>query len=178
MGRFRGFNTYMEYERGFRGWLAFFFITSCVGVLQRCYTLFRMGAVLEHAFALGAPALAVCAVVVAVLIIAALLIGSIYGLRLFVNEDRRTPAFWTRYLIVQLVADVLYFACLAFYRSMASDEGYMGVFAEYFTSGFLFGFLVMACWAAYWMRSKRVRATYGYSGFGPAQSPAVNERAA
>jgi hypothetical protein len=61
---------------------------------------------------------------------------------------------------------------------MASDEGYMGVFAEYFTSRFLFGFLVMACWAAYWMRSKRVRATYGYAGFGPAESPAVNERAA
>jgi hypothetical protein len=35
MTRYPGFTQYMEQERGFRGWLVYFYVTSCIGAVLR-----------------------------------------------------------------------------------------------------------------------------------------------
>src|SRR4051812_39264428 len=87
MSRLRGFNTYMEYERGFHGWLVFFFITMCIGELFRAYTLVQLLLAAVTLRGNGAGMAATLPASVAAGLVGAMWIGGLYGLYLFVHAD-------------------------------------------------------------------------------------------
>ena len=164
MSRLRGFDTYMEYERGFHGWLFFFFVTACIGQSVRTYTVYSLVRLVYQLSVANDSWAAILAAVCAAAIILALWLGELYGLVLFAKGDQRTPAFWSAFFLVSLVGEVLFFLAVAFRVSIQASEPFTQSLADRFTFRWIEGLLLMAVWAGYWMRSKRVRATYGYAG--------------
>src|SRR5579862_3179450 len=111
--RWRGFLRYTEPDRGFGGWFIYFFVSSVIGVVVQGYWLVRSGGFL-HAWSISRlpHARGIFAIEVALTgIRVAFFVGRLVGLWLFVNEDRRTPAFWTGFFTgavpVQLLFDLL-----------------------------------------------------------------------
>jgi putative copper export protein len=165
MGRLRGFNTYMEYERGFHGWLVFFFLTMCLGELVRAFSIYRLCHVVYELVSGHEALAAIASATVAALLIAGLWVGGLYGLLLFMHEDRRSPAYWSGYLLMSFVGEIIFFVAIAYEVSVMTAVPFVQTLADRVTLQSVEGLLMMAVWAGYWMRAKRVRATYGYAGF-------------
>jgi hypothetical protein len=165
MTRLRGFNTYMEYERGFHGWLVFFFITMCLGEAVRANTTYRLLSVVYRLVSQHENVAAVSSAAVAAFLVTALWLGGLYGLVLFALEDQRTPAYWSGYFLASLVGEMLFFVAVAYELSVLTAAPFSQTLADRVTLQAGEGLLIMAVWAGYWMISKRVRATYGTVGF-------------
>src|SRR4051812_39249685 len=108
----RGFATYMEHERGFRGWLVFFFVTACLGALARGFILFQTARTLRLVFNTGAATL-VGAVIAQLVVDMVLFVAVIYGLRLFADQDPRTPAFWSSFFLAAVPIEMASSALIA-----------------------------------------------------------------
>lgn len=106
MSRYPGFNTYMEFERGFHGWLVFFYVTTCIAAAFRAYLLFVAGTTFRAALDHGAVSL-VLLVVAQLAIQASLLLGTLYGLRLFAIGDARTPTFWGSFFLASIASFIV-----------------------------------------------------------------------
>ena len=162
----KGFNQYMEFERGFHGWLTFFFITACLGALVRAYGVFESGRLL-HLVLGNAEDMGVVGTAAGQLLVELGLFGAmLYGLRLFLNEDPRTPRYWTIFFLVSIPAVVAVQACTAFQTAHFGSISFSDALWSLLRSGGLRGMALALIWALYWMRSNRVRLTYGTVGFG------------
>jgi hypothetical protein len=160
----RGFDTYMEYERGFHGWLVFFFITACIGALLRVYILFQVSRMLWLVASSGELGL-ISATVGEVLIAVILVLAMAFGLRLFANQDARTPRFWAGYFLAAIPLDIAVHALMAVQTTYYEPTSFGAAFLDALRTGGLRGAAISLAWALYWMRSKRVRLTYGTAGF-------------
>lgn len=165
MARFRGFNTYLEWERGFRGWLVFFFLSACLSALGEAYLLFQRGRVLAALSRAGAFRTPLAVELCLTLVAAATFVGIVYGLGLFVHEDERTPAFWTGFFLVTIPVSAAV-AMLDVYltRGYARTSLVQALLAA-LRRRELVTLALKALWVLYWMRSDRVRRTYGHAGF-------------
>lgn len=160
----RGFDTYMEYERGFHGWLFFFFITACIGALFRIYILFltlRMLLLVASSGELGV----ISTVVGQLLIDVIFLVAMAFGLRLFANQDARTPRFWAGFFLAAIPLDLAFHSLMAVQMVHYEAASFGAAFWDSLGTGGLRGAAISLAWALYWMRSKRVRLTYGTAGF-------------
>ena len=174
MARPRGFNQYMEFERGFHGWLTFFFVTSCLGVLLRAYALFEAirvaRLVLGHVDDIGVVAASQGQMAIEF----ALLVAAVYGLRLFLREDRRTPTFWAVFFLISIPATLAVDACTAFQTAYFDRTDFAAAFRSLLATGGLRGMAMSLMWALYWMRSDPVlRLTYGATAFALRQDPTI-----
>jgi len=168
--RYPGFQQYMEPERGFRGWLVFFYVTSCVGAALRAYWLFQAGATLRLVIGTGSASL-IGVVAVRTLVHAGMLIATIYGLLLFAKADRRTPTFWGA-LLVASIASFIVLDALVSLQTTAVDAPFATAFWPVLRAG-LPAIALQLAWMVYWIRSVRVRLTFGSTAFiGRAASPA------
>lgn len=167
----RGFDTYMEYERGFHGWLFFFFISACIGLLFRVYIFFQVSRILWVVAPLGKPGL-ISAVVGQLLIEVIFLVAMVFGLRLFANQDVRTPRFWAGYFLAAIPLEFAFYSLIAVETIYYEPASFWTAFRDSLQTGGLRGAAISLAWALYWMRSKRVRLTYGTAGFErPAEIP-------
>jgi len=160
----RGFDTYMEYERGFHGWLFFFFITACIGALFRVYILFQASRMLWLVASSGELGL-ISASVGQLLIAVIFVLAMAFGLLLFANQDSRTPRFWTGYFLAVIPLDIAVYSLIAVQTIYYEQTNFGAAFWGLLRSGGLRGAAISLVWALYWMRSKRVRLTYGTAGF-------------
>lgn len=154
----------MEFERGFHGWLVFFFVTTCLGFLLRGLLLFQAGQMLRLVIGQATLALIVASVA-RVLVAAALFLAMLYGLGLFLNEDPRTPTFWASYFLASIVGAMVNYSLIALQTTYYQDTTFGAALWESLRNGGLRGMLVYLAWSLYWMRSKRVRLTYGRNAF-------------
>jgi hypothetical protein len=169
----------MEYERGFHGWLAFFFVTSCIAAIVQGYYLFLASRGVWLAISTGYGAMITASAVAQSMIITALLIGRLYGLWLFAHEDRRSPAFWSAFLLLVVPADLVIHMLGAYQASTIDGTAFVGELRGQLETTVLRSFAVSLAWALYWMRSRRVRETYGYNGLRmPPPAPTSFEPAA
>lgn len=166
--RFRGFIRYMEPDRGFGGWLTWFFISGMGAVIAQGYSLVLRAEIL-HALS---PALqlphtrTVLAIeIVRTFILVILFGGRITGLWMFVNEDKRTPAFWTAYFTAAIPLE-LAFGVLGVATSAVAwfSEGLAAAVRAH-TAETVWPIAFAVAWGLYWRRSRRVRNTYGYTGW-------------
>ncbi len=164
--RWRGFLRYMEPDRGFGGWLIWFFISTLNGVVYQGYWLVRSGGYLHAWSTSQLPQARVVFGIEAALTFMriGLFIGRVVGLWLFVNEDRRTPAFWTGYFTAAVPVQLGFRLLGATLASRVLDETFAAaVLAN--VRGTLWPITYSVAWALYWRRSRRVRNTYGYTGW-------------
>lgn len=116
----------MEPDRGFGGWLAFFFISVVSGIAAQGYWLVQGGGSLhawstsEQPYARSVLALEAARTVIHAGIFCTLVIG----IWLFVNEDRRTPAFWTAYFAAVIPVDVAFGLLGAALSSRVSGQSF------------------------------------------------------
>jgi hypothetical protein len=153
-----------EGRRVFRGWLLFFFATTCVGLATRMAGIVRAVEIAANAAATGmAPP--VGATLVALVARVALLAATLNGLHLFARGDARTPTWWG----LVLLADVSFGVTLvvaAAYRSTVVDQTPFLTALSW--SVRLYGSssqVVALAWLGYWMRSAQVRRTFGANAF-------------
>ena len=154
----------MEYERGFHGWLFFFFISACIGALFRVYILFQASRMLWLVASSGELGL-ISASVGEVLIAVIFVLAMAFGLLLFANQDSRTPRFWTGYFLAVIPLDIAVYSLIAVQTIYYEQTNFGAAFWGLLRSGGLRGAAISLVWALYWMRSKRVRLTYGTAGF-------------
>ena len=163
MTRYPGFRTYMEFERGFHGWLVFFFVTSCIGVCVSAFWLFRAGATLRLATATGSISL-ITIVILRIAIRAALLVAAIRGLHLFVHADSRTPTFWGAFLIASVILFIALDATTALQAVIVDGASFSVGFWPLVREG-ISPIVLQLVWLLYWIRSVRVRLTFGSNAF-------------
>lgn len=161
-----GFARPAATDRGFRGWLMFFFVTVSIGSLLRVYLLYTISAELRIVLSSGAlPMIGLVGLELSLEF--TLLVATVYGLLLFANGDRRTPTYFAALFLTMLPAETLFFAILAkqlvYLRAMGFAEAFWN---ELMPRGFR-DLVMQLIWAFYWMRSKRVRLTFGATGFEP-----------
>jgi hypothetical protein len=164
MARLHGFATYPDPERGFRGWLVFFFVTACLGVLVRGYTFALTGQLLWRSLHGAADIAPQWSAILRFVIEAALFIGTVQGLRMFARGDRRTPTYWAAFFLVSIPAILAFDALVAIDLARLDRRDFAGEFLR-LVRGALSGILISLVWALYWMRSRRVRLTYGANAF-------------
>lgn len=154
----------MEYERGFHGWLVFFFVTTCFGALARMYILVQTSRTLRYVVGNG-EMLLIAAVAAQLLIDAALLVALVFGLKLFSDQDARTPTYWSAFFLAVIPLELLNFAFISYQSTYYNDVTFSSALWNCLRGGGLRGMLLSLVWAVYWMRSNRVRLTYGKNGF-------------
>jgi hypothetical protein len=154
----------MEFERGFHGWLVFFFVTTCLGLLVRGYILFQAGQMLRLVLGQGNGVL-IASSIGRLLVDAALLCAMLYGLRLFLNEDPLTPTFWAALFLASIVGALATYSLIALQATYYEDTTFGAALWDSLRTGGLRGILVYLAWTLYWIRSKRVRLTYGHNAF-------------
>jgi hypothetical protein len=164
VSRYRGFSTYMEFERGFHGWLVFFFVTACLGLAARGFILFQAGQMLLLVIG-QAHGIVIASSVVRLLLNAALFLAALQGIRLFLHEDPRTPTFWAALFLVSMLAALANYSLIALQATYYEDTTFGAALRESLWDRGLRGMVVYLAWALYWIRSKRVRFTYGRNAF-------------
>jgi uncharacterized protein DUF2569 len=172
MSRYRGFATYMEFERGFHGWLVFFFVTTCLAVLVRAFLVVQAAQIALLAGHMGQAQLVVASLA-RLLIEFLLLAAMLYGLRLFLHEDRRTPTYWAAFFLISVPGTLASYALLAVLIASYQNMSFGTAFWETLSPNGLPGIAVYLVWALYWMRSKRVRLTYGAGAFESLSGPST-----
>src|SRR5688572_29528786 len=154
----------MEFERGFHGWLVFFFATACLGLLARGFILFQTGQMLRLVVG-QANGVIIGSSIAQLFVAAALFLATVYGLRLFLNEDPRTPTFWATLCVVSIFGALATFSLIALQTTYYEDTTFGAALWDLVRTGGLPGTLVYLAWTLYWVRSKRVRLTYGRNAF-------------
>jgi hypothetical protein len=164
MIRLRGFDEFTEYERGFRGWLVFFFATITLGILYRGYTLVRFVEAAVPVVTLVHPPEVVVWVTVEVVIRTGVLLACLYGMVLFATGDARTPTYFAIYFLASVAADISLYAIVAHDSTVGTHTSFADSFEGLLRANAL-ALAVMLVWCLYWMRSSRVRLTYGSNAF-------------
>ena len=165
--RFRGFVRYMEPDRGFGGGLTWFFISGVGAVFGQGYSLVLWG---EYLHALSAslelphPRAVLAIEIVRVFIRVMIFVGCVTGLWLFANDDRRTPAFWTVYFTAAIPLDLAFGVLGVAISALAGDESILAAMRAH-TPETALPIAIDVAWGMYWRRSRRVRNTYGYTGW-------------
>jgi hypothetical protein len=144
-----------------------FFVTTLCAIATDLYALGRIGLALWLLMRAFATSMGIVAALWLVMLALRLgfLAAEVIGLRLFLNEDKRTPAFWSRYFaatagLIPLYIGVAHLAALQIYHgSPPSPPGLSSRTAAILACG------VSLAWCSYWSRSRRVRNTYGYTGW-------------
>jgi hypothetical protein len=164
--RFRGFNTYLEWDRGFHGWLVVWFATVVSALFFEAVSLVRIGRAAARLWAAAGPnAWIVRAALVADIIWSVgIFVALVYGLSLFLREERTTRRFWIWYYsLIAAAACGLRF--LALYRESVSRHVPVGsTLLSTMTWRATSGIVLPLAWGLYWALSKRVRITYGTIG--------------
>jgi len=168
--KYPGFRTYMEYERGFHGWLVFFFLTTCIGAAGRAYFVFRAATDLRMVMAGNAASAIVISVAAQTLIHVALFGATIAGFWFFAQCRRGTATYWASYELASIVAVVALNLIVA-YQAELIDGSPVSIQSS-INANELRSIALQLVWVLYWVRSKRVRLTFGANAFqrGP-QSP-------
>jgi hypothetical protein len=151
---------------GVGGWLAWFVLgqigTACIGIYEVYSSMSTLGAqqsalrVVDAGLVVDSYIDGLCA--------GAFAVGAIVGLYLMARKSILTPRFFCFFLGIAAVLAVVEFAVLVdisdrltrLQRNTVTDSD---------ITGQLRGVLYGVVWMFYWMRSKRVKANYGYSGF-------------
>jgi hypothetical protein len=162
----------MEFERGFHGWLVLFFASSCLGACLRAYVLFRTSAELRlatesHSFPL------LLTVVALLLIRGSLFVATIVGLHMFAKGDSRTPTFWAMLLIASSTANAVSLALGAYEASLLNGDGFAATLWSQLGPWELWSSTGPLVWVFYWMRSTRVRLTFGRNAFSASRSAPI-----
>jgi hypothetical protein len=171
----RGFAHYMEYERGFRGWLVFFFVTICLSALLRAYIVFQTSRMLSLVVGSGHGTL-IGSVAAQLVVGIGLLAAECYGIKHFADQDRRTPRYWSAFFLAAVVLQFCNYALIAYQTTFYNDVSFSSALRDTVRDGGLRGMVVSLAWALYWMRSRRVQLTYGTKGFERALTRPVPER--
>lgn len=163
MARPRGFNTYLEWDRGFRGWLVVWFVTAMLVLVAQVVNLVRVGrmsAVWWSAVGAKTWVLKTVVVVDAVWGIG-VFVALVYGLALFLREDHATPQFWVRFYIVVTILGTAVYVLHAYRLAVWHESSVRMVLVGWGWQRAALAVLLPLVWALYWMRSKRVKNTYG-----------------
>jgi hypothetical protein len=153
-----------EGRRVFRGWLLFFFATTCVGVASGAVGIARAVDVAANASANG-TAPPVGSTFVALVVRIALLGATFYGLYLFARGDARTPTWWGAVLLASASFSVALIAAAAYRSTIADQTPFFTALVWSMRVHGPSGFAVPLAWLAYWMRSAQVRRTFGANAF-------------
>lgn len=144
------------------GWLAFFAVTRVLVVAALGVTaLFTF----NRAFTSGASGGDSVKFVAVVLLEAIAMVVNINGLRLLWRGSPSTPRFWCWYFLASTPfwAFVLYIALVG--QGDFATPGGRHVMPGQWTAELARAAVYGALWLGYWMRSKRVEATFGTVGF-------------
>jgi hypothetical protein len=166
----------MEHERGFHGWLVFFFLTASIGAAGRAYFVFRAAMDLRMVMAGDASFAIVTSVAAQTLIHLALFGGTIGGLWYFAQCRRATATYWASYLLASIVA-VGALNLIGAYQAELIEGAPVSIQSSMHAND-LRSFALQLVWVLYWVRSKRVLLTFGANAFqrGP-QSPIADSSA-
>lgn len=157
----RGFNTYLEWDRGFHGWLIVWFLTTVLALAGHVVNMLRVGRMGPvwwstagaHVWFFRISA------VVDVIWVVAVFVALVYGLALFLDEDKATPRFWTRYFVtIAIVGSALYL--FHSYRMARWQDVPVAMILRQKPWSPVLSAALSIVWALYWSRSKRVRNTY------------------
>ena len=102
---------------------------------------------------------------VALTVRVALLGATVCGLYLFVRGDARTPTWWGGVLLASATFSVWLVVANAYRSTIVDQTPFLTALswsARIYGSS---GFAVTLAWLAYWMRSVRVRRTFGANAF-------------
>jgi hypothetical protein len=156
----------MEHDRGFHGWLVFFFVTACLGVLVRAYVIFQAAQLLWLVAGQG-NGVVIASSIGRLLVHVGLLLATLRGLWFFLNEDSRTPTFWAILFLASILGALVTYSLIALQATHYQDTTFGAGLWQSLRDGGLRGMGVYLAWALYWMFSKRVRLTYGRNAFEP-----------
>ena len=157
----RGFNTYLEWDRGFHGWLIVWFLTTVLALAAHVASMLRVGRMGAAWWSIGGADVWLFRIsaVVDVLWVIAIFAAIVYGLALFLDEDKATPQFWTCYFVtVAIVGSALYL--FHSYRTARLQDVPVAMILRQKPWPPVFSAALSIVWAFYWSRSKRVRNTY------------------
>jgi hypothetical protein len=166
----------MEFERGFHGWLVLFFAGSCLAAVLRGLALFRTGAELRLAVNDHDPSL-LLTVLALVVIRAILFAATIVGLALFAKASTHTPDYFALLLLGSVLANGLLFFLNVREGALLNGGAFAADLWSRFGESELRAAAVALVWALYWMRSVRVRLTFGRNAFSPRPAPTVQAAA-
>jgi hypothetical protein len=119
MPHFPGLTSRPDPAAGVRGWLAFFLFSACVAVLTRVWVVGTLTLAFLAFIWRGTTLSASLAIAGALVIEASLLVLTVFGVRLILRDDARTPDFWATFLLASLPALVLFDVCLAYGEAVA-----------------------------------------------------------
>jgi hypothetical protein len=152
-----------------RGWLAFFLFAACVAALIRVWVVGTLSLAFLGFISLGTTLSASLAMAGALVIEASLLVLTVFGVRLMLRGDARTPDFWATFLLASVPTLVLFDVCLAYGEAVADGTTFGQNLRDLLLeNGGARGMLASALWALYWVQSDRVRRTYGRNAFAKA----------
>jgi len=168
MSLFPGLERRANPDAGVRGWLALFFCGACAAALVRAWAVGTLGVATGTLIASGALNRIFPGIAGAFAIELVLFLLTVNGVRLMVRGDAKTPDFWATVLLASTPALVLFYACVAYSDSVVEGRAFGASFMDHLLErGALRGILVSLLWALYWMKSPRVRLTYGRNAFAP-----------
>lgn len=153
--------------RGVGGWLGFFLFGQAVSVVilaYYVYTNLHAAAVLRPTLSAIAPSvLTSLYLLVALQVFVA--VSAIVGIGMIVQKHPRTPTYWCVLLVLMMPALItLIIHDYSIAESLQKMSGEVSSLPAP-DAKIVRAIVVLACWLTYWIRSKRVHATFGYSGF-------------
>jgi len=156
--------------RGIGGWLAVFVLLVIGGLLIDAHGLYLS----RHAVRLELRALPrlshvrapqfILLALARHFVVAAVVILRVIGLWLIARCSRRTAAYWTIVSAVLMPLQLYHGAMGAWQRRAAARIGIRVLQAVPFGLVAVVGALTAAIWCGYWLRSRRVLATFGRRG--------------
>jgi hypothetical protein len=166
----------MEYERGFHGWLVFFFLSASIGAAVRAYFGFLSAMDLRMVIASSASFAIISSVVAQALIHLGLFGASLVGLWYFAQCRRGTATYWASVLIASIVA-VAVLNLIGAYQVQLIDGTPVSI-QRSIKANELRSVALQLVWVLYWVRSKRVRLTFGANAFQRGGQPLTTDSAA
>jgi hypothetical protein len=169
---------------GISGWLAFFLIAQVVAVLMAVSPVISLPTTLRNGFRLGSVVAALGPLLVLetgvnLLVPVLILIGLVLSMR----RDRRAPRLWfayltlsAAYLAIDLSVGRLLNSELA--RVLGSDSAKAADARGSSNLAMIRQIVVTLVWALYWVRSERVRGTFGAAALDKTARPIVRVEAA
>jgi len=168
MSLFPGLDRRFNPDAGVRGWLALFLFGACCAALVRAWAVGTLGLATGTLLARGTRSGLFPGIAGAFTIEAVLFVLTVIGVRHMLRGDTKTPDFWATLLLASAPALVLFYVCVAYSDSVVEGRAFGASFMDHLLErGALRGILVSLLWALYWMKSPRVRLTYGRNAFAP-----------
>jgi hypothetical protein len=166
------------------GWLSLFLFGQCVALFMALANLAELPASIRDGFKLGAVIVALRPLLVLESAMSLLLpVSIVIGIVLIVRRDRHAPRFWFAYLALSaayLVVDLVVGEYLNAQLTRLLGSGYTDApsVRGSSTTAMLRQILVTVVWALYWVRSERVRATFGSAALDRTARPVMHPEAA